>query len=332
MQSLFLSSAAIGITAFAVSCFTVSRMISYALQLNIVDAPNTTLKTQKAPVPYLGGLGVFLALIATLLVFKALTVKIAWILAGGFVLMAVGLFDDLYVISPSQKFLGQFGAVLLFMFGGITLKAEFFSSAITAPVAMFWMLSVINAFNLIDVMDGLASSVALAALTSFFVIASMQGLTTICFLIAALMGGLLGFLVYNKKPARIYLGDSGSLFIGGILSAIPFFISWSERSQLGILAPILILGVPLAEVVALIIIRSYLKIPFYNGSPHHFSILLRQQGWGWKTIIAFSCCAGLSLGVMALFLIQGALSLPVFAALLSLGSVAWVVLIYRKII
>ena len=88
-----------------------------------------------------------------------------------------------------------------------------------------------------------------------------------------------GFLYFNKTPAKIYLGDAGSLLIGGLLATIPFMIPWGTYTIFGFLTPVIILGVPLVEVASLIIIRTYKKIPFYFGSPDHFAHYLFDQGW-----------------------------------------------------
>ena len=122
MNSLFFNCAVIGLSSFFVSGISVWCMISCALRFNIVDAPNSTLKTQKAPVPYLGGLGVFLAFFSMLLMFNSITTNVLSIIVGSFVLMAIGLVDDLRAMTPLQKFVGQFVAVLLFLCGGIIHK------------------------------------------------------------------------------------------------------------------------------------------------------------------------------------------------------------------
>ncbi len=154
-------------------------------------------------------------------------------------------------------------------------------------MAALWMLTVINAFNLVDVMDGLATTIALCASTGFFIIGACQGKIFLMPVLASMMGALAGFLWFNWPRASIYLGDAGSLFIGGFLAVVSFNFHDAGGPITGYGVPSVILIVPLLEVVTLVVVRSYKGLPFYLPSPDHFSIYLRNNGWSKSAILAY---------------------------------------------
>ena len=134
-------------------------------------------------------------------------------------------------------------------------------------------------------MDGLATLLAICATISFAVVAIASHQLEVLLLLAPFLGALMAFFWYNKPKAQIYLGDTGSLVIGGFLSVIPFLFNWGLYGSYGFLSPLIILSIPLLEVATLIVVRTYKGIPFYNGSPDHFSIYLQQKGWGKNKIL-----------------------------------------------
>jgi len=202
--------------------------------------------------------------------------------------LVVGLLDDLVSLTPKQKIFGQLIAVLCYLKAGFYLKINFFGNLWNIVLSAFWFLSVINAFNLIDVMDGLASLVALCIALIFLTFTLILGYFELALLLLAFVGSLLAFFCFNRPPARMYLGDAGSLFIGGFIASVPFCISWSEYNSMGYLLPVFICSIPLFEVFMLILVRVYKQIPFFYGSPDHFSIFLQEKGFS-KVFILFLC-------------------------------------------
>ncbi|MFH1832325.1 MAG: MraY family glycosyltransferase [bacterium] len=306
------------IFSFLFAFYLVPLLAKSAEQLGFLDKPDGKIKVHKTPVPYLGGLAIYCCFIATLGLAYPFANNALWLLLGTTLLLLVGLIDDLKALRPGQKFFGQILAVLCFFKGGYSLKTEFFSSGFNLFISGFWMLSVINAFNLVDVMDGLASTIALVASISLFVIALIFGQYDASLLLAPFIGALLAFFLYNKPPASIYLGDSGSMFIGGFLSAMPFFLNWSSKSFDAYYAPAIILGIPLLEVFFLVIIRTSLGLRFYNGSPHHYCIYLQKKNWSKNKILLFTAAMGILLSNLAfLFLFQ----IISFWFLIALGAI-----------
>jgi UDP-GlcNAc:undecaprenyl-phosphate GlcNAc-1-phosphate transferase len=146
-------------------------------------------------------------------------------------------------------------------------------------------------------MDGLATVVAIVASLNFLLFALLFNQVTHAIVLAAFLGSLIGFLYYNKPDAQIYLGDTGSLYIGGFLATVPFLLPWNAFYSWGYIAPAFILAVPLLELFFLVCIRTYKRIPFYNASPDHFAIQLLQAGWSKFAILyfifVFSCLCSL---------------------------------------
>jgi len=324
---------AIAFVAFVVTFYVTPLLILFAQKINLLDRPDGLIKVHKSPTPYLGGLAVYTGFIAALALFFPFENNVFLLLVGITLLLIIGLIDDLIVLKPLHKFLGQFIAVFCFLKAGYHLKINLFSHWWNIFLSGFWMLSIINAFNLVDVMDGLASTLAIGASFSFLAIALFSDAYPVALLLGAFLGAILAFLWYNKPVAQIYLGDAGSLFIGGLLANIPFLLDWGTYSKYGYLAPIVILAIPGLEVTTLIIIRTYKGIPFYRGSPHHFSMFLKQQGWPVPLILAYVMILSLILGFAATLIYGGMLQkLGIFVTTLLFLAVWFAVLLKKHIL
>ena len=225
-----------------------------------------------------------------------------WLLLGLTILLVVGLVDDINILRPHQKFLGQLIAVACFLYAGFYVHPTMVWRGVAIGFSGFWMLTVINAFNLVDVMDGLACTLALCASIGFFVLSIYLQHIALALIFVAFIGSLLGFLCYNKPQATIYLGDAGSLFLGGILAVLPCGLNLGKYSNAGYGALIIMLALPLLELVSLVVIRTYKKIPFYKGSTDHFSMYL-QLIWNGvnqlsKSIVHYVCSWLMSLHLL----------------------------------
>jgi UDP-GlcNAc:undecaprenyl-phosphate GlcNAc-1-phosphate transferase len=293
MNNLIIRHVLAGGFSFLLTYYLVPIITRAAFRFGILDVPDGKIKCHTKPVPYLGGIAIYAGFVVTLGLTYPFENTLLWLLLGTTMLLLTGLVDDLKVLKPGQKLIGQLLAVLCFLKGGFSLKTTFLSSYVNMALSGFWMLSVINAFNLVDVMDGLSSLIALVATSAFLVIAFLSG-TFVVSLLLVIFGGAIGaFLVYNKPPAQIYLGDAGSLFIGGFLAAIPLLLPWSDAVFDVHYTPAVILAVPLLEVFFLIVIRTQLGIPFYKGSPHHFSLYLQRKGWHKWQVLVFTALMGI---------------------------------------
>jgi len=146
---------------------------------------------------------------------------------------------------------------------------------------------------------------------SYCVFALFLGNYPLLLLLVAFMGSVAGFWVFNKPAARIYMGDSGSLFLGGFLACVPFAISWSEYNDYGYFVPLIVSAVPLLECGTLILVRTYKSIPFYLGSPDHFSIFLRERGWSKWAVLGLSVIATVVSTFLAVLLFLNIVSIEI---------------------
>lgn len=274
--------------SFLITLYVIPLFISMAKRLSILDIPDGKVKMHKSPTPYLGGVAVYVGFIASLALFAPFENKIILLLIGATFLLFLGLIDDMIRLKPYQKFFGQMIATFCFLKCGLYVKESFFLNNVwNIPFSALWIITIINAFNLIDVMDGLATITATMATISFFLLSLSFQQYTLAILLICFLGPLFAFFIYNKPPAHIYLGDAGSLFIGGFLATFPFLFNWGIYTYTGFLTPLIIFAIPLFEISSLVIIRSYKRIPFYNASPDHFSLYLQRWGWHKNQILLF---------------------------------------------
>ncbi len=280
-------------------------MARTAGRIGLVDRPDGALKTQRAPVPYLGGLSVFVAFLAAVAAFGELTRPALAILLGGTLVMALGLLDDMGRLSPLAKLAGQGLAVATAMKAGVGIHIVFLPEWLSPVLTFLWLLGVTNAMNIIDVMDGLAGGVGMAACAVFLVLSLTADQAAEALLAAALLGALAGFLRYNIHPARIYLGDAGSLFAGFVLGALSLTGVYARNNQVALLAPLLILGVPLFDTLFVSVIRLRRGRSPLLGSPDHFALRLLRRRLSVPQTAAASWGAAVVLGAGGMAMVFG---------------------------
>ncbi|RMG42669.1 MAG: undecaprenyl/decaprenyl-phosphate alpha-N-acetylglucosaminyl 1-phosphate transferase [Acidobacteria bacterium] len=302
--------------AWGTAAAVTPRLMEAARRFGIVDVPDGRLKTQKEPVPYLGGLAVALGLLLALGVTYRFGHQLLAVLLGASIVLILGLLDDLGSLKPASKLAGQLLAVLVLIKAGVSIQIVFVPWWVAIPLTVVWMLAATNALNLIDVMDGLSSGVGAVAALFFAGIALAGGLTDTGFLGAALAGGLLGFRRYNVEPARIYLGDTGSLFAGFLLGALAMINAYTARHRLGIVAPLLILAVPLFDMLFVMWVRWRRGLPVMLGSPDHVALRLRKWRLSTRATVRANVAAAIVTGSAGV----GVMLLPVaWAAALLAG-------------
>jgi len=268
--------AAAFILSFVFALYWTPLMRKAALQLGIVDRPDGLLKNHRDPVPYLGGIAVFMAFLFSVGMFTDFGQETLGLLLSGSIALMVGLLDDFGAMTPSQKLLGQTLAALVLIKSGIYIKLEFLPIWLAIPLTVLWILAVTNALNIIDILDGLAAGISVIAALSIAIANFMAGRYAVAFLSLVLAGAILGFLRHNFYPAKIYLGDAGSLFIGFMLAALSMNAGYTRANLLAVLSPVLILGIPLFDLTLVMWIRWRNGIPMMKGSPDHFALRLRR--------------------------------------------------------
>ena len=243
-----LAAAASLLLSFLLSLYLTPIFRDAARESGIVDAPDGKLKTQREPIPYMGGVAIFAAVLFPASLFLRFSDKVSGLLLASSVIVLLGLIDDIGRLSPRIKLLVQVVAVFLLLKSGIRIRIEAFPPLVCVGLTFLWMILMTNGFNLIDVMDGLATGVA--AVSSFFLAAvfAVQGNTIGMILCLSLAGALLGFLRYNRPPAQIYLGDTGSLLLGFLLGGLAIEADYTARNPYGWITALAIFAVPLFEI------------------------------------------------------------------------------------
>ena len=296
------------------TCFGVSLGITLALtpwvaatarRVGLVDKPDGRLKVHEKPVPYLGGISVFVGFLVGFSLFFSFDKEVLAVLLGGTLILLLGLLDDLGNFPARTKLLGQALAVLIVLKAGVAIKITFLPAYVALPLSFFWLLGLTNAFNLIDIMDGLSTGVALIACIFLFVLSVSAGQAGVALMVVSLAGALAGFLRFNFRPAKIYLGDAGSLFIGYMLGALSLIGVYARKNPVSLLAPLLILGVPIFDTLFVIIVRYLRGVPVMWGSSDHFALRLRKWKFSVVQTVTASYAISFVLGVLALIMVFG---------------------------
>lgn len=279
---------------FSVLVTPVARRVAH--RYSVVDAPSAR-KIHASPVPLLGGGAIYLAVILSLALFGHLEYvqQTASILIGATLMSMLGVWDDKWGLRPLAKLLGQLVAASILFYSGI--HVEFLHNGVLNYAAtVLWVVVITNALNLMDNMDGLAGGVAAVASIFFFLIATLTNQILIAPMAAVLVGACVGFLYYNFNPAYIFMGDTGSLFLGFMLAAVGIKLRFPANYDIVTwMVPVLVLGVPLFDTTLVTLSRIRRGIPISRGGKDHLSHRLVALGFTKRE------------AVMMLYLIQGAL-------------------------
>ncbi len=303
-----------------------------ALKFGIVDKPDGNLKKQKEPVPYLGGLAIYMAFLLSLAFTFTFTKELLGILLGGTIIVLLGLIDDFGVLTPEVKLIGQVIAAFVLIKSGTMIYLAFIPFWLRLFLTGFWIVGITNAFNIIDVMDGLSAGVAAIAAFTLSIVALMNGKATVATMAISLAGAATGFLRYNFHPAKIYMGDTGSMLLGFTLAALSIgttVCSYTKTNFFGFLAPVLILGVPIFDVILVSYFRTRRGQSIFHGSNDHFALRLRHIGWSVRKIVIASYGVALMLSAWSLVLINISYTpvLYICLGLLALAALAMAMLL-----
>jgi UDP-GlcNAc:undecaprenyl-phosphate/decaprenyl-phosphate GlcNAc-1-phosphate transferase len=279
-----------------------------ALRSQFLDTPMGQLKKHTAPVPYLGGLAIYFSFLMAILGALILSPppdpsRVLALLVGGTVVALMGLWDDLFSLSPAWKFFFEIVAAGLLIFFGVKLEFLPNHPLLGYFLTILWVVAVTNAFNLIDIMDGLAGGISLVACLAFVLVPFLGPQSYVPLVAAALGGSVLGFLPYNYQPARIYMGDSGALFLGFILAGIAMGHGYSQFNVIALCAPLLILGVPLYDTALVMVLRFMKGRSMFRGSNDHLALRLHSTGMTVKQTVNLLWLLSALLAVFAGFLV-----------------------------
>lgn len=266
-------------------------VIKLALKINVTDQPNHR-KMHKTPTPTMGGVAIFISFLVGLLVLQPTSEYNVAIILGAFIIVALGVLDDMYVLSAKFKFITQIlVATMLVFWGGLQLsfinlpfggqiEFGFFSSIIT----ILWIVGITNAMNLIDGLDGLAGGVSSIALLTIAFMAMVMGEVYVFTMALILFFSTIGFLKYNFYPAKIFMGDTGALFLGYMIAVLSL-LGFKNVTIISFVIPILILGVPIADTLVAIVRRYVNRQPLSVADRSHLHHRLVKFGFTHKQTV-----------------------------------------------
>ena len=318
-----------------------------ALAWGWLDEVNSSRKVHVQPIPRLGGIGIvggfFAPLCALFLVdsgvglqFRAQTDLLLGLFVGGVIIAALGLYDDLRGAGAKLKFSVQVAVALGLYALGFRIEvlanpfgAELTLGILSLPLTVVWVVGVINALNLIDGLDGLAGGVAFFGVGTHFLLALMRGDVLLCLLMIALAGAILGFLVFNFNPASIFMGDTGSMFLGFVLAAVSIKTSSKSGTAVALLVPVMALGLPIMDTLLAMVRRSLLGRPMFSADKEHIHHRLMSRlllSHRTTVLVLYALCTLFMLTALGLHLANSLQS-----ALLLCGMGVVIIVLMRKL-
>ncbi|MFJ6210763.1 glycosyltransferase family 4 protein [Lysinibacillus sp. NPDC092081] len=280
------------IAAFVASILLTPLVKRLAFRIGAVDAPNYR-KVHARIMPRLGGLAIFLAFLIAVAIFQPILIYnengsdfLLAIIIGACIIVATGVIDDMREISAKAKLLGQLAAALIVIFvGGIQIDmvnlpfvGELNFGLLSIPLTILWIVGITNAINLIDGLDGLAAGVSTIALITLAIMAFIMSNMFVLAIAAILAAATFGFLFYNFHPAKIFMGDTGALFLGFMISVLAL-LGFKNVTVVALIVPVIILGVPISDTFFAIVRRVRMKKKWSDPDKSHLHHRLLDMGF-----------------------------------------------------
>ncbi|MCY9546081.1 glycosyltransferase family 4 protein [Lysinibacillus xylanilyticus] len=280
------------IAAFVASILLTPLVKRLAFKIGAVDAPNYR-KVHARIMPRLGGLAIFLSFLIAVAIFQPILIInengsnfLLAIIIGACIIVATGVVDDMREISAKAKLVGQLIAALIVIFvGGIQIDmitlpfvGELNFGFLSIPLTIIWIVGITNAINLIDGLDGLAAGVSTIALITLAVMAIIMHNMFVLAIAAILAAATFGFLFYNFHPAKIFMGDTGALFLGFMISVLAL-LGFKNVTVVSLIIPVIILGVPISDTFFAIVRRVRMKKKWSDPDKSHLHHRLLDMGF-----------------------------------------------------
>jgi UDP-GlcNAc:undecaprenyl-phosphate GlcNAc-1-phosphate transferase len=279
-----------------------------AVKIGAMDVPNDDRRMHTNPIPRLGGIAIYLGTIISIVLMLPFSLEVTGILIGGTVILITGIIDDIYKLSPWAKLTCQaVSAIIVFAFGvrihfiGVPLGSGYlyFPWIISLIITVIWIAGITNTINLIDGLDGLAAGVAAIASLSLAYIAYINQRPEVALVTLAVAGSAMGFLPFNFNPAKIFMGDGGSLFLGFMLAAVSIVGPMKGAAAIATIIPVLVLGLPIFDTAFAIFRRIMKRKPIMEADKEHLHHRILSKGMDQKrTVIVFYTLSGI-LGIAA---------------------------------
>lgn len=331
---------ALGVVSAILSAFATWILKVLALKYNLVDKINER-KIHSGQIPRLGGTAIWISFSLTFafahLLFPQYSVappSLQPLIVGAFLSLVLGTFDDIFTISAKMKLLFQitiglvvwalgFKFYLLLLPFDISLELGLLS----LPITIIWIVLCMNVINLIDGLDALCSGLTITALGAILLLDATDNLLTYGFVLVPLIGATIGFIVHNFPPAKIFLGDGGSYFLGFCLAFLIGNVSNTETGSIHILPAALLLGVPLVDTTIAIIRRLIRKKPIFQADNGHLHHRFLNQGFSTKKTLLVMCSIQIVFSTAAAALLVGSFTVQAMGWFLSTSLVGYLFLV-----
>ena len=306
------------IAAFAIaavlSYFFTPPVKNFAHKVGAIDLPKDARRMHKKPIPRLGGLAIYGGFLCSILIFGQLDETMLCVLLGAAIIVALGIFDDVLALGAKLKFVVQIVAAAIPVCIG-NLQIGLFTNLnplsdtpfvhlgiLAVPVTIIWIVGITNAVNLIDGLDGLAVGVSSIAAITMLAVALLTGNMPIAITMAALAGACIGFMPYNLNPAKIFMGDTGSTFLGYMLATVSIMGLFKFYAVISFAVPFLILGLPIFDTANAIIRRVAAGRSPMSPDRGHVHHKLIDMGFNQKQAVAILYAISATLGLTAVVL------------------------------
>ena len=297
------------LAAFALTFIQMPFTIKLAKKKGFLDVPKDERRVHKKPIPVGGGIAMVITVTLLMLYYLPINKSLVMTLIASLVIALSGLYDDKKDLSPKLKFLFQILAGVLLVLGG--MKIEFLTNPfdshdallilnmLSIPVTIFWVCGITNTINLIDGLDGLASGVSMICAISMFFITYKMGRYDVSMVCALVAGACLGFLPFNFNPAKIFMGDTGALYLGFMLSYISISGFLKQAAILMIFVPVLILGVPVFDTAFAMVRRKLSGKSMVEADKGHLHHRLLKMGLNQRQTVVILYSISAIFGVLA---------------------------------
>lgn len=276
-----------------------------AFRIGAIDVPMDQRRMHKRPIPRIGGLAIFLGFVVTTLIFCEPSPQLFTIWLGGFILIVLGMLDDVYRLGAMLKFVVQIVTAAFAVYNGVVIDHISFAGTYIPfgvwriPITILWIVGLTNAINLIDGLDGLACGISAISSMSLFFVVLLAGDTVSALSLAILTAACIGFFPYNRNPARIFMGDTGALFLGYTLAVLSVGGVFKLHTVISFLAPMSVFALPLLDTTIAIFRRLLSGRSPFSPDRGHLHHKLVDMGFNQKNAVRILYAISALFGLVA---------------------------------
>lgn len=329
--------------SFAIAVFMTPAVKRFAEKIGAMDVPKDERRVHNHPIPRMGGLAIFMGFLFSMLIFSDMDTKILGMLIGATIIVGMGAVDDIVNLNAWVKLGVQIVAALVVIRCGVVFDAitnpNVLSDTMTIPVGwltipftVFWIVGCTNAVNLIDGLDGLAAGVSTISSLTMLVVALFVSEPGVAVVLGALSGACLGFIPYNLNPAKIFMGDVGSQFLGFVLAVVSMIGLFKLHTLITFLVPIMALAIPLADTTFAFCRRILRGQSPFHADKGHFHHRLLAMGLSQKQVVAVLYGISAVLGLLAVLMAgaSGVIKIVCIAIAFLIAIAVWLVVFFKN--